>query len=339
MRKSVRLWQLCCTYTTISSKKMANKVPTVKFNNGEIFPIFGLGTWKSKPGEVTQAVKDAIDIGYRHIDGAHVYGNEKEVGDAIKAKIAEGVVKREDLYITSKLWNTYHRPDLVEPALRVTLKNLGLDYLDLYLIHWPFALKEGGDLFPVDSAGNYIYSDVDYVDTWKALEETVKKGLTKSIGISNFNKRQIERLLKNSTIAPVTNQIEVHPYLVQAKLSEFCKSKDIVVTAYSPLGSPDRPWAKPDDPQLLEDPKIKKLAEKYKKTPAQVVIKYQVQRGHITIPKSVTKSRIKENFDIWNFELTPQDIELINTFDCNGRICPEEKAFTHKDHPFSHDEY
>lgn len=318
---------------------MASKVPTVKFNNGQVFPIFGLGTWKSKPGEVTQAVKDAIDIGYRHIDCAHIYGNEKEVGAAIKAKIAEKVVKREDLYITSKLWNTMHRPDLVEPALRSTLSNLGLEYLDLYLIHWPFALKEGGELFPTNPDGTTAYSDVDYLDTWKAMEAVNKKGLAKSIGVSNFNKKQLERLIANSSTVPANNQIEIHPYLVQSKLSEFCKSKGITVTAYSPLGSPDRPWAKPGDPQLLDDPKIKELAAKYKKTPAQVVLKYQVQRGHITIPKSVTKSRIRENFEIWDFNLTDEDIKLINTFDCNGRICPYDDAYTHKDHPFVNDEY
>ncbi|KAJ8961888.1 hypothetical protein NQ318_021506 [Aromia moschata] len=313
---------------------MASKVPFVKFNNGEKFPIFGLGTWKSKPGEVTQAVKDAIDVGYRHIDCAHVYGNETEVGEAIRAKIEDGTVKREDLYITSKLWNTMHRPDLVEPAIRTTLKHLGLEYLDLYLIHWPFALKEDGELFPVDADGKTSYSDVDYLDTWKSMEELQRKGLAKSIGVSNFNKKQLEHLLENCQIPPVTNQIEVHPYLNQTKLIEFCKSKNIV-----PLGSPDRPWAKPDDPQLLEDPKIKAIAEKYQKTPAQVVLKYQVQRGCITIPKSVNKSRIQQNFDIWDFELNDEDIGLINSFDCNGRICPYPDALTHKDHPFANDEY
>ncbi|XP_023029516.2 aldo-keto reductase 1B [Leptinotarsa decemlineata] len=318
---------------------MASKVPTVKFNNGQTFPIFGLGTWKSKPGEVTQAVKDAIDIGYRHIDCAHVYGNEAEVGAALKAKLADGTVKREELYITSKLWNTFHRPDLVEPALKTTLKNLGLEYLDLYLIHWPFALKEDGELFPTNADGTTAYSDVDYVDTWKAMEAVQEKGLTRSIGVSNFNKKQIERVLQNCTIKPVTNQIEVHPYLNQKKLIEYLKSKDIVVTAYSPLGSPDRPWAKPEDPQLLDDAKIKKIAGKYNKTPAQVVLKYQVQRGCITIPKSVTKSRIQQNFEIWDFNLSPEDMALIDTFDCNGRICPYVDAYTHKDHPFVNDEY
>ncbi|XP_030762001.1 aldo-keto reductase family 1 member B1-like [Sitophilus oryzae] len=318
---------------------MASKVPKIKFNNGQEFPVFGLGTWKSKPGEVTQAVKDALDLGYRHIDCAHVYLNEPEVGEALKTKLGDGTVKREEIYITSKLWNTMHRPDLVEPAIRTTLKNLNLQYLDLYLIHWPFALQEDGDLFPVGKDGKTAFSDVDYLDTWKALEALVAKGLTKSIGVSNFNKKQLERLLANAKIPPVTNQIEVHPYLNQQKLIDYCKSKNIVVTAYSPLGSPDRPWAKPGDPQLLDDPKIQAIAKKYGKTPAQVVIRYGLQRGLIVIPKSVTKSRIQQNFDIWDFQLSADDIAQLNTFDCNGRICPYDDAYDHKDHPFIRDEY
>ncbi|XP_015514378.1 aldo-keto reductase family 1 member B1-like [Neodiprion virginianus] len=310
-------------------------VPKVKFNNGKEIPVFGLGTWKSKPGEVTQAVKDAIDIGYRHIDCAHVYGNEKEVGAALKAKFAEGVVKREDLFITSKLWNTFHRPDLVEPALKTTLSDLGLEYIDLYLIHWPFGYKEDPTtLFPSNPDGTVAYSDVDYLDTWKAMEAVNKKGLAKSIGVSNFNSEQLERVVKNAEILPVTNQVECHPYLPQLKLSEFCKSKNIILTGYSPLGSPDRPWAKPGDPQLLEDAKLKELAVKYKKTPAQVVIRYQIDRGHVVIPKSVTKSRIAENFNVFDFKLAPEDIEYINSFDCNGRICPLDNVKTHKYWPF-----
>jgi len=313
----------------------ATKVPTVKFNNGKEIPVFGLGTWKSKPGEVTQAVKDAIDIGYRHIDGAHVYGNEKEVGAGIKAKIDEGVVKREDLFITSKLWNTSHRQDLVEKALRTTLADLGLEYIDLYLIHWPFGYKEGADPFPKNPDGSFQFSDADYLETWKGMEGVCKKGLAKSIGVSNFNSEQLERVLKSAEIPPVTNQIECHPYLPQLKLSEFSKSKNVLITGYSPLGSPDRPWAKPEDPQLLEDAKLKELAKKYKKTPAQVVIRYQIDRGHIVIPKSVTKSRIAENFNVFDFKLSPEDIEYINSFDCNGRICPMDTSKTHKFWPFN----
>lgn len=307
----------------------------VKFYNGYEVPIFGLGTWKSKPGEVTQAVKDAIDIGYRHIDGAHVYGNEKEVGAAIKAKIAEGVVKREDLFITSKLWNTFHRPNLVEPAIKRTLADLGLDYVDLYLIHWPHGFKEGGDLFPTNAEGSLELSDVDYLDTWKAMEDVLAKGLTKNIGVSNFNSEQITRLLENATVKPVTNQVECHPYLAQKKLSDFCKERDILITAYSPLGSPDRPWAKPDDPKLLEDKKLIDLGKKYNKTPAQILIRYQVDRGHIVIPKSVTKSRIAQNMNIFDFKLSPEDIAYIDTFDCNGRICPVEGSKASPYYPFN----
>ncbi|XP_066595548.1 aldo-keto reductase family 1 member B1-like [Prorops nasuta] len=314
---------------------MSLNVPKVKFYNNNEIPILGLGTWKSKPGEVTRAVKSAIDIGYRHIDCAHVYGNEKEVGDAIKAKLDEGVLKREDLFVTSKLWNTFHRPDLVEPAIKETLKNLQLDHLDLYLIHWPFGYKEDDELFPKDSNGLPLLSDVDYIDTWKAMETVLNKGLAKNIGVSNFNSEQIDRLLKNCTVKPVTNQIECHPYLNQRKLSNFCKEKGITITAYSPLGSPDRPWAKPDDPKLLEDKKLLQLSEKYKKTPAQLLIRYQIDRGHIVIPKSVTESRIAQNGQVFDFQMDSEDIAYIDTFDCNGRICPMTGTESGPYYPFN----
>jgi len=317
---------------------MASKVPSLVMNNGLKVPQFGLGTWKSKPGEVTQAVKDAIDAGYRHIDGAFAYQNENEVGTAIAQKIKEGVVKREDLFITSKLWNSFHSPNLVVPAIKKTLELLGVDYLDLYLIHWPMGYKEGGGLFESDSNGKQLYSDVDYVDTWKQMEECVKQGLTKSIGISNFNKKQIERVLAVATIKPVMNQVECHPYLNQQKLIEFCKSKDILITAYSPLGSPDRPWAKPGDPSLLDDPKLKTIAEKYGKSTAQVLIRYQLERGTVVIPKSVTKSRIIENMNIFDFQLNKDDIKTIDAMDCNGRFVGLAPMKDHPHFPFS-DEY
>ncbi|CAD7005051.1 unnamed protein product [Ceratitis capitata] len=295
-------------------------VPDVVLNNGKKIPIIGLGTWGSPKGEVVQAVKDAIDVGYRHIDCAHVYQNEDEVGEGIETKINEGALKREELFVTSKLWNTFHKPELVRGALETTLKNLRLDYLDLYLIHWPMGYKEGGPLFPNDDVGNVLHSNVDYVDTWKAMEKLVEDGLVKSIGVSNFNKRQIERVLEVATIPPVTNQIECHPYLTQES-------------------SPNRPWAKPEDPILLEDAKIVAIAKKYGKTPAQILIRYQVQRGNIVIPKSVTKSRIASNFDVFNFELSADDIATINSFNCNGRFVPLDNHRTHPHHPFANDEY
>ncbi|KAI5651777.1 aldo/keto reductase family domain-containing protein [Phthorimaea operculella] len=315
---------------------MSAKVPTVKFNNGLTCPILGLGTWQSEPGLVAKAVGVAIDLGYRHIDCAHLYFNEKEVGQAIRDKIKQGVVKREDLFITSKIWNTFHRPDLVEKAVKISLNDLGLDYLDLYLIHWPMAYKEGEDPFPADASGKVIYSDVDYVDTWRAMEVLVGKGLVKSIGVSNFNSKQLERVLEVAKIKPVTNQVECHPYLNQQKLINFCRARDITVTAYSPLGSPNRPWAQPGDPHLLEDPKVKSIAARLKKTPAQVLIRFQIDRGVIVIPKSTSAERILENFSVFDFKLSKEDVELIAGLDCNGRLIPQAEGRAHKDHPFAH---
>lgn len=314
---------------------MAPKVPTIEFYNGKKIPIFGLGTWGSPPGEVAQAVKDAIDAGYRHIDGAHVYENEHEVGEGINAKINEGVVKREDLFITSKLWNTYHRPDYVRRGLEQTLKNLNTPYVDLYLIHWPHAYKEGDVLFPKDANDQTIFSSVDYVDTWKEMEKAVDDGLAKSIGLSNFNKKQTQRILDSCRIKPVTNQVECHPTLPQIKIDEYLKSKGIILTAYSPLGSPKRPWVTAEDPVLMEDPKVLAIAKKYKKTPAQVLIRYQIQRGHIVIPKSVTKGRIISNIEVFDFELTADDVKTLNSLDCNGRICPMDFDSSHPDWPFN----
>lgn len=245
------------------------------------------------------------------------------------------------------MWDTFHRADLVRGAVETTLKNLNTPYVDLYLIHWPIALKEGVELFPTDAAGKFVFSDADFVDTWKEMEKAVDDGLIKSIGVSNFNKRQLLRLLAASRFKPVVNQVECHPYLTQQKLAEFCRSQDIHITAYSPLGSPNRPWVTANDPVLLDDPKVKTidklslkktflmkhikhyqinaLAKKYNKTTGQILIRYQIQRQHIVIPKSVTKSRIISNFNVFDFELTSEDIAEINSFECNGRVCPETK--------------
>ncbi|CAL8072351.1 unnamed protein product [Orchesella dallaii] len=315
-----------------------DKVPKLKLNNGLLMPALGLGTWLSSPNEVTQAVKDAIDLGYRHIDCAFVYGNENEVGLAIKAKIEEGVVKREDLFITSKLWNTFHRPGLVEGAVRTSLERLGLDYLNLYLIHMPMGLQEGDGLVPFDKDGKFISSDTDIVDTYKAMEELVKKGLTKSIGVSNFNKAQIQRILDNCSIPPATNQVECHPYLTQVKLIEYCKSKDITVTAYSQFGSPASPFRKPEDPVALQDPVIGGIATKHGKKAGHVILRWILQRGLIAIPKSVTQQRIAENIDILDFTLADSEMKEIDALNRNIRICSNDIFRSHKDYPFN-DEY
>jgi len=290
---------------------------TITLNTRATMPTLGLGTWKSKPGQVEVAVEHALRKGYRHLDCAACYGNEAEVG----AGIAASGVDRGEIFLTSKLWNTKHHPGDVEAACRKTLADLGTHYLDLYLIHWPIAFKRGEEAFPRNEDGSVQYdTEIHPTTTWLAMEQLVTKGLTRAIGVSNFNSLQIKDILEKGSIKPVTNQVECHPYLGQAKLLAYCQERGITLTAYSPLGSPDRPWAQPGDPLLLEDPKIRAIAANHAKSPAQVLIRWQIQRGVIVIPKSVTPARIQENGDVFDFTLTDQEMKDIAGFDCNGRL-------------------
>ncbi|XP_046689164.1 aldo-keto reductase family 1 member A1-like [Homalodisca vitripennis] len=313
-------------------------VPIITLNNGYKIPQFGLGTWKSKPGEVRGAVVDAIRCNYRHLDCALVYQNEKEVGEGIQLAIQQGLCKREDLFITTKLWNTFHKEELVVPSLKKSLENLSLEYVDLYLIHWPHAFKEGSELFPMDANNKTAYSNVSYLETWKGMEQCVQLGLTKSIGLSNFNSKQVAKVLDMATIKPVTDQVECHPYLNQNKLKAYLDSVNIALTAYSPLGSPDRPWAKPDEEPLLDNPTIVAMAEKYGKSPAQIALRYQIEKGNIVIPKSVTKSRIESNIQIFDFSLKPEDLKTLDDLNVNCRMLELEALKDHPHYPF-HEEY
>jgi diketogulonate reductase-like aldo/keto reductase len=283
-------------------------------------PVVGLGTWLSKPGEVGNAVKIALENGYRHIDCAQAYMNQDEIGQVFADAFAHGV-KREDVFITSKVWNTFHSYEKAKEAIDLILQQLKLTYLDLCLIHWPMGFEEGGEIFPRTEDGKHMrYSEIDYLETWKAMEEAVQAGKIRSIGLSNFNSQQIQRVIDHATILPAVLQVEVHPYFQQPKLVNFCKEKGIVVTAYAPLGNMATPFRQEGQANLLEDPVILEIAKKHNKSAAQVAIRWSTQRGLVVIPKSVSEHRIKENLNVFDFELTNDEMAKIAAIDRNWRI-------------------
>lgn len=293
---------------------------TLSFSNGDQMPILGLGTWKSKPGEVRQAVYWAIEAGYRHLDCAAIYQNEFEVGQGITDAIGDGFVKRKDLFITSKLWNDSHRHEDVRPALEKSLNLLRLDYLDLYLIHWPIAFKPG-ITFAKHREEYYTYQDVPLTQTWEAMQEQKEAGLAKHIGVSNFNQTKLKEILSLEGQKPEVNQIEMHPFLPQEKLVEFCRENGILLTAYSPLGSPDsRAERHQNDPKLLENQVILEMAKKHGVGPGSILIAWSIARGISVIPKSVSKERIISNLEAAQIELTKAEMEKIRDIGISHRF-------------------
>lgn len=293
---------------------------TLKFANGDQMPIIGLGTWKSSSSDVSEVVINALSIGYRHIDCAAIYANEAGVGQALTETFNAGIVKREEVWVTSKLWNNAHAPEDVQPTLENTLADLNLEYLDLYLMHWPIAYKRHvqyhtsvEDFIPLES--------LPISETWKEMENLVGKGLCRHIGVSNFSIKKLDSLLRMAKIKPENNQIELHPYLQQTAMVDFCQSNSIHLTGYAPLGSSDRParLKVENEPILLNDPIIIEIARRKEVTPAQVLLSWAVHRGTCVIPKSVKRERLKENLNAAQVSLSEQDCAAISALDKHRR--------------------
>jgi 2,5-diketo-D-gluconate reductase A len=276
-------------------------VPNIELNDGHSIPQLGFGVFQIDPRETAEAVREALRIGYRHIDTAEMYGNEREVGEAIR----DVGLDRSEVYVTSKLNNGFHRPDDARAAFNRTLTELEFDYVDLFLIHWPLpTLFEG-----------------DYVSTWKTLEEFKQDGRARSIGLSNFQVEHLERLAAETDTVPAVNQIELHPYLENEEVRRYNEAHGIATEAWSPIAQGE----------VLDDPVITAIAERVGRTPAQVVLRWHIQRGNIVFPKSVTPERIRENFQIFDFELEPSDIEEIHGLDRGeaGRTGPNPDTFAY----------
>jgi 2,5-diketo-D-gluconate reductase A len=272
-------------------------VPDITMNNGKTIPQFGLGVFQVPPADTAENVLHALELGYRHIDTAEMYRNEEGVGEGIR----KSGVPREEIFVTSKLNNGFHRPDDARKAFDGTLEALGFDYVDLFLIHWPLPTKYNGD----------------FVSTWKTMEEFASDGRARSIGVSNFKEHHIDQLLAEATVVPAINQIELHPYLTQDELRAYCASHGIAVQAWSPIAQGD----------VLDDPTIGEIAARVGKTPAQVVLRWHVERGDIVFPKSMQRARIEENIDIFDFALSAADVAAITALNKNERRGPDPDVF------------
>lgn len=301
---------------------MAKIEKYITLNSGNKIPAVGLGTWNGKGFPLQNAIETAIKEGYRHIDTAHDYGNESDVGKALKRVFKAGTYTREQIFITTKLWNTFHRADLVRTACKQSLERLQLDYIDLYLIHSPCAYKEDtGELIPRDEQQNVLFSTVNFEETWRQMDKLKREGLVKDIGIANFNVKQLTRIVETG-IVPSVLQIESHPFLVQRDIEAFCNEYSIHITGFGPLGSPSRPIVFTGEPILLANHTVAAVASSHKKTPAQVLIRYQLQKGHSTIPKSEEIRHIRENINVFDFELSADEMRTLDELSYCRRFVP-----------------
>ncbi|KAF5275190.1 hypothetical protein FQR65_LT04222 [Abscondita terminalis] len=295
----------------------------VDLPGGLRMPALGYGTWQSSDKELEDAMEQALEAGYRHIDTAYVYENEKVIGKVVNKWISQGKLKREDLFLVTKLPPSGNRPQSVGKFLKRSLANLQVDYVDLYLVHVPMGFNDiEGQLHPVKPNGEVDFDfTTDLVAVWKEMERFKDEGLAKSIGVSNFNQNQIQRIISHGRIHPVCLQIELHAYFQQKEMVKYCKENNIVVTCYSPLGAPGLGkflsafGQQVELPDLLGNPTVDAISKKHNKTPAQVLLRHCLQKGLVAIPKSVTPKRIRENIDIFNFKLDDQDMTQLNELD------------------------
>ncbi|EIM90686.1 Aldo/keto reductase [Stereum hirsutum FP-91666 SS1] len=301
---------------------MATQHTTYKLNTGATIPAVGFGTWQDVDAQ-EQAVLAALKAGYRHIDTARIYGTEPAIGKAIR----ESKIPREELFITTKLWNNSHAPKDVEPALDASLKDLRVDYVDLYLMHWPSAFKSGDSLMPKDSNGKMLTEKTDYVDTYKAMEALLKTGKAKAIGISNFSKKELDRILNECDVVPAAHQFELHPWLQQNEFSKYNQSKGIIVTCYSPFGNQNEIYDKGKNMgKLMDEPVLVEIGKKYGKNGAQTALAWSIAKGHVVIPKSKSPERLAANL-AGDFKLEPEEIKKIDGLDKKLRFNDPSKSF------------